>query len=265
MIDVSVHNEIQDHERRTNTDDLEALDFNLYATIKVFVETALAVILLVVLAPLLGVLMVLVKLTSRGPALYTQERLGRHGRSYTIYKLRTMFDNCERWSGAIWSPENDPRVTPLGHWLRRLHLDELPQLWNVARGEMSLIGPRPERPVFVRQLERAIPEYRQRLQVRPGITGLAQIQLPPDSEVSAVRRKVQYDLYYIHQLGPWLDLRILLGTVLKVLGVPFSVIRWVLGLPTEGEAEAVPRSAAVAALVPNSTEMTRHFQTLCQQ
>lgn len=222
-----------------------------YARFKAVAEVVAALALLAVAAPLLLLIMILVRLTSRGPALYSQVRLGRDGREYTIYKIRTMFHDCERVSGPRWSTRSDPRVTPLGSFLRISHLDELPQLWNVIRGEMSLIGPRPERPEFVRSLQHAIPEYRARLLVRPGITGLAQVQLPPDTKLADVRRKVACDLCYIRRMGPWLDLRILVGTALKVVGVPPRVTRRVLALPgvnvlpefgpTPSAEEAVPQ------------------------
>jgi lipopolysaccharide/colanic/teichoic acid biosynthesis glycosyltransferase len=191
-----------------------------YLPFKNTVDFALAVALLICLAPLILFLMALVRLTSAGPALYWQVRLGLNGRSFRIYKLRTMAHECERLTGPRWSTAGDPRVTRLGRVLRRCHLDELPQLWNVLRGEMSLVGPRPERPEIVQELERVVPEYRERITVRPGITGLAQVQLPPDEDVVKVRRKVACDLYYIARMGPWLDVRILAATVLKVAGVP---------------------------------------------
>ena len=151
-------------------------------------------------APLILLAMALVKLTSRGPAIYRQVRAGLGGRPFTIYKIRTMAHDCEARTGPVWATADDPRVTPLGRFLRRSHLDELPQLWNVLRGEMSLVGPRPERPEFVAQLQRAIPDYRRRLQVPPGVTGLAQVQLPPDTDLAGVRRKLVYDLYYIRRM-----------------------------------------------------------------
>ena len=117
--------------------------------------------------------------------------------------------------------------------LRATHLDELPQLWNVVRGEMSLVGPRPERPEFVRELERVIPNYRERLRVRPGITGLAQVQLPPDEDLAGVTRKVAYDVYYVERISPWLDVRILIGTALKLSGASFQSIRWFVALPPQ--------------------------------
>jgi lipopolysaccharide/colanic/teichoic acid biosynthesis glycosyltransferase len=202
-----------------------------YGPSKAIGEIALAVPLLILTAPLILLLMGLVKLTSRGPALYSQVRLGLHGRPYAIFKLRTMAYDCERLSGPRWSTAGDPRVTRLGRVLRACHLDELPQLWNVIRGEMSLVGPRPERPEFVPHLERAIPGYRGRLRVRPGITGLAQVQLPPDEEVSGVRRKVACDLCYIDRIGPWLDARIVAATAMKLIGVPASLRSQLLQLP----------------------------------
>ena len=170
------------------------------------------------------VAMLLVRLSSRGPAIYTQRRLGLGGKVFTIYKIRTMYQDSERHSGATWSLPGDPRVTPVGRVLRFTHLDELPQLINVLLGEMSLVGPRPERPEFLPKLERALPDYRRRLAVRPGVTGLAQVQQPPDSDLGSVRRKLNYDLYYADHITLWLDVRIVLATGLKCVGVPFAWI-----------------------------------------
>jgi lipopolysaccharide/colanic/teichoic acid biosynthesis glycosyltransferase len=202
-----------------------------YVSCKALADVVLTALLLVLAAPLILLLMALVKLTSRGPMLYTQVRLGRGGRPYTMYKIRTMPHNCERESGPCWAIPEDPRATRLGRFLRRHHLDELPQLWNVLRGEMSLVGPRPERPEIVAQLERAVPGYRDRLRVRPGITGLAQVLLPADVDLGGVRRKVACDLCYIHRMGPWLDARIVVGTVLTLASVPPGVTRCLLQLP----------------------------------
>jgi lipopolysaccharide/colanic/teichoic acid biosynthesis glycosyltransferase len=185
-----------------------------YVTIKSLVDRAVAALLLVAAAPLLLALALLVKLTSRGPVFYSQVRLGLHGRAYRVYKVRTMLHDCEAATGPVWAAQDDPRVTPVGRFLRETHLDELPQLWNVLRGDMSLIGPRPERPEIARQLERVIPAYPQRLRARPGITGLAQLQLPPDSDVTGVRRKLAYDLYYVRRVSPGLDLRLAASTLL---------------------------------------------------
>ncbi len=191
----------------------------------------MAVMLLVLTAPLLLFAAVLVKLTSRGPVLYSQVRLGLHSRPFTLYKVRTMTHQCESFTGVQWSTPGDPRVTPVGRFLRRTHLDELPQLWNVIRGEMSLVGPRPERPEFFPQLEQVIPRYRDRLLVRPGVTGLAQVQLPPDTDLASVAVKLAFDLYYVRRVGGWLDIRLLVGTALKIVGVPFGGLRVLLWLP----------------------------------
>jgi lipopolysaccharide/colanic/teichoic acid biosynthesis glycosyltransferase len=195
------------------------------------VNLAVAAALLVVGSPLILLAAVLVKATSRGPVLYTQTRLGLLGKPFTIYKIRTMQHDCERHTGAQWSKPGDTRVMPVGRFLRRTHLDELPQLWNVVRGDMNLVGPRPERPEFVPELERAVPPYRDRLLVLPGVTGLAQVQLPPDTDIDGVRVKVAYDLYYVRHRGFGLDLRVVIATLFKVLGLPWHVSRRLLFLP----------------------------------
>jgi lipopolysaccharide/colanic/teichoic acid biosynthesis glycosyltransferase len=192
----------------------------VYEAVKAACDRAAALVLLVLTAPALLAIMVLVRLTSSGPALYSQVRLGKGGRPFRIWKIRTMTHDCERHSGVRWSTRGDSRVTPLGRVLRATHLDELPQLWNILRGDMSLIGPRPERPEFATKLEKVIPHYRDRLLVRPGVTGLAQVQLPPDSDVDGVRRKVACDLAYIRHLSFWLDLRITALTIFHVFGLP---------------------------------------------
>jgi len=187
--------------------------------------------LLVAVFPVVVVAALLIKLTSRGPVIYTQSRVGRGGRRFTIYKLRTMSHNCEATSGIRWATKRDSRVTLFGKLLRATHIDELPQLWNVIRGDMSLIGPRPERPQIVAMLEQKIADYPLRHTVRPGVTGLAQIQLPPDTDLESVRRKLALDLVYIRERTGWLDIRIAIGTLLKVAAVPFGWIRVILALP----------------------------------
>ena len=153
-----------------------------------------------------------------------------------------MIHDSERHLGAAWSGPGDPRVTPIGRFLRWAHLDELPQLINIVRGEMNLIGPRPERPEIAARLQRVIPEYGDRLAVRPGLTGLAQILQGPDTSLSSVRSKLRYDLYYVENLGPWLDLRVALGTALYLMRVPGPAIARVCRLPLyeyeSGEATA---------------------------
>lgn len=165
-------------------------------------------------------LAILIRATSSGKAFLWQERVGLGGRVFRMLKLRSMFEDAEQWTGAVWALEDDPRITPVGRYLRKLHLDELPQIWNVAKGEMSFIGPRPERPSFVDTLTDQIPGYEGRLAVLPGVTGLAQVNLPPDQTNDCVRRKIELDLEYIFTAEPSLDLRIGFCTILKMIGVP---------------------------------------------
>jgi lipopolysaccharide/colanic/teichoic acid biosynthesis glycosyltransferase len=209
-----------------------------YLPVKAAAEFLFALALLVVLLPLIGLLAVLVKLTSRGPAFYRQTRVGQYGQQFQIIKLRTMVDKCESLTGPRWCIPGDPRVTWLGHFLRATHLDELPQLFNVLRGDMSIIGPRPERPEFLPKLERSVPGYRNRLLVRPGVTGLAQVQLPPDTDIESVRRKLRFDLYYVEHVSPWLDLRIILCTGLYALGVPFRIAGKLFAVPDSSLVES---------------------------
>jgi lipopolysaccharide/colanic/teichoic acid biosynthesis glycosyltransferase len=211
----------------------------VYPVVKRGLDVVLGLFLFLVSAPLVLLAMVLVRLTSRGPALYTQTRVGLDGRPFTIYKLRTMIHECENLTGARWAVPGDSRITALGRILRKTHLDELPQLWNVLKGDMSLVGPRPERPEFVPQLEQAIPNYRARLLVRPGMTGLAQLQLPPDTDLASVRRKLAYDIYYVCHAGLLLDLRLLFGTGLKIMGASFNLLGRLLWLPRREVVEAV--------------------------
>jgi lipopolysaccharide/colanic/teichoic acid biosynthesis glycosyltransferase len=187
--------------------------------VKRLFDYSVATILLVLTAPLVAACAVLVRLTSRGPAFYSQQRVGQFGRVFTIYKLRTMYHRCERHTGPTWSVPGDPRVTPVGRVLRAIHVDELPQLVNVLRGQMSLIGPRPERPEIAAQLARSIPDYNARSVVLPGITGHAQVHLPPDTSVADVRDKVRLDRYYLGRLSLWFDLVTLARTGLKVVGL----------------------------------------------
>jgi lipopolysaccharide/colanic/teichoic acid biosynthesis glycosyltransferase len=218
---------------------VQPLRHRWYLRAKLLLDFALALLLALPALPVVLLAALAVKLTSRGPAFYSQRRLGRHGRPFTIYKLRTMIHNCESLTGPRWSMPGDPRITPVGWVLRHTHLDELPQLLNVLKGDMSLIGPRPERPEFVPELERALPAYRQRLQVRPGVTGLGQVQLPPDTDLGSVRRKLAHDLYYIRHLSPWLDLRLLVCTAFHALGLPPGVVARTLGIP---DSRAVERA-----------------------
>jgi lipopolysaccharide/colanic/teichoic acid biosynthesis glycosyltransferase len=186
---------------------------------KAAADFALALAMLAPALPVLLACVALVRLTSRGPAIYTQARVGRGGRAFTLYKVRTMYHDCERLTGPTWSTPGDARITPVGRVLRTLHLDELPQLWNVLRGEMSLIGPRPERPEIVKRLRAQVVGYDRRHAVRPGITGFAQIHLPPDSSVRSVKNKLVYDLFYVRRRTWHMELFILAATGLKMLGL----------------------------------------------
>jgi lipopolysaccharide/colanic/teichoic acid biosynthesis glycosyltransferase len=179
--------------------------------------TALA--LLLACSPLLLALILIVRLTSQGPAIYTQRRVGLNGRVFTVYKFRSMRVDAEQGTGAVWSQPGDPRVTPVGRFLRWSHLDELPQLVNILRGEMALIGPRPERPEIVEALQREIPGYCDRLAVLPGVTGLAQVTLPPDADLGSVHRKTIMDRQYIRTASLALDLHILFCTVMMAFGL----------------------------------------------
>lgn len=200
-------------------------------------NTSLALLALIALSPLMAVIAVLVKITSPGPVFYTQTRVGIDrrrgrpvqpelvhrrredigGRAFTIYKFRTMCVNAEHLTGAVWAAKEDPRVTPLGRHLRKYRLDELPQLFNVLQGSMNIVGPRPERPSIFADLRKTIPAYEYRQQVKPGITGLAQVSQQYDTSLEDVRRKVQFDLEYLRQQGLWEDLRIMFRTVPVIL------------------------------------------------
>ena len=153
------------------------------------------------------------RLTSRGPVFYRQERMGLDGKSFTIVKFRSMYDDAERDTGPVWTVPDDPRVTPLGRFLRRSNLDELPQLWNVLRGDMSIVGPRPERPHFVEQFKHKIPQYMLRHKVKAGLTGWAQVNGWRGN--TPLEKRIEYDLYYIENWSVRLDLKIMWLTLLK--------------------------------------------------
>ncbi len=185
--------------------------------VKRIMDFTVALVGLVLSAPVSLLAALIVKLDSPGPALYRQRRSGLDGRVYTLLKFRTMRQDAEAQSGAVWAGQSDSRVTRTGNWMRKWRVDELPQLINVLRGEMSLVGPRPERPEFVETLSQAIPFYRERLLVPPGITGWAQVKYPYAASIEAARRKLQYDLYYIKHMGFFLDCLVLLRTFKTIL------------------------------------------------
>jgi exopolysaccharide biosynthesis polyprenyl glycosylphosphotransferase len=175
-----------------------------------------SLLLFIMFIPVLLIVVCLIKLTSRGPVLYRQTRVGLHGREYSLLKFRSMRVDAEA-SGPCWAIERDPRVTRVGTFLRATRLDETPQLLNVLFGQMSLVGPRPERPHFAAQLLQVIPRYDERTKVLPGITGWAQINYPYGASVNDAREKLSYDLFYIENRTLLLDLRILFATVPVVL------------------------------------------------
>jgi Undecaprenyl-phosphate glucose phosphotransferase len=189
----------------------ESPHFGLNVVVKRGMDVALSLVALVLLSPLLALIAVLVKLTSPGPVFYRQERCGLNGQPFQMLKFRSMRVNAEQDSGAVWARKDDPRRTRFGAFLRRTSLDELPQLINVLKGDMSLVGPRPERPVFVQQFNKTIPNYMVRHSVKSGITGWAQVHGWRGN--TSLRKRVQFDLYYITHWTPWLDLRILWMTL----------------------------------------------------
>jgi len=189
----------------------------LLMAVKRALDTVFAVVGLIVGFPIMFLVGLLVKCTSRGPMLYHQTRVGLHGHEFTVHKFRTMCEDAERSTGPVWSTANDARVTPIGKFLRRTRLDEMPQLWNVLMGEMSFVGPRPERPEFVSELAAKIPYYGQRHVLKPGVTGWAQIRYTYGASVEDAVEKLQYDLYYIKNLSIALDFVILLETLKTVI------------------------------------------------
>ena len=176
-----------------------------------------AIVGLILAAPIMLLTALAVRLTSRGPALYHQIRVGYQDRHFVVHKFRSMCVDAEAGIGAVWAKTNDPRVTPIGRFLRKSRLDELPQLWNVLVGDMSLVGPRPERPEFVEELTRDIPFYRQRHAVRPGLTGWAQVRYSYGASREDALEKLQYELFYIKNMSLALDVYILLKTVKTVI------------------------------------------------
>jgi len=190
-----------------------------YFQLKSIVDRLIAGILLIVLLPVLLLCIVAIHLNSRGSAIFSQRRTGAGGKTFTMYKLRSMYQDAEQKSGPQWSQPGDARVTVVGRFLRFSHLDEIPQLINVLLGEMALVGPRPERPSIVKELIPRVRGYEKRHAVKPGITGLAQIYLPPDESIDSVRAKVVYDLIYIRSAGVVLDLRIAACTILRMFAL----------------------------------------------
>jgi len=211
---------------------------------KRYVDVPIALLLLVFALPIIAVAWVLVRVTSRGPGIYKQVRLGLDGKPFTIYKIRTMRMDAEVATGAVWATRKDKRVTSVGRIFRKTYIDELPQLYNVLRGDLALVGPHPERPEFVTELEKRIDGYVYRLYVKPGLTGLAQLNLGSDTDLNDVRSKLVLDFEYIEASSFWFDLRVLLCSVLKTVSLcrPAVLVyfrlhreveksRWIASLP----------------------------------
>jgi len=184
---------------------------------KRMMDIILSLVILIPTLPVMLVIALLIRMTSKGPAIFRQKRVGKYDRVFTMYKFRTMFIDAEKESGPVWASDNDPRITPVGYWLRKLRLDELPQFFNVLKGDMSLVGPRPERPYFVEQFKKSIPLYSRRLRVRPGITGWAQVKWKYDENLEDVKEKTKYDLFYVENISLKMDFKILFNTIMTVI------------------------------------------------
>jgi Undecaprenyl-phosphate glucose phosphotransferase len=196
-----------------NLNDVPLQGFNTW--LKRLIDIILSAVALALLAVPMGIIALIVKWTSPGPVFYRQERMGLDGKGFTVYKFRSMYHDAEEVSGPIWARENDPRATAVGRRLRRFDLDELPQFWNVLRGDMSIVGPRPERPFFVEQFKHRIPQYMLRHKVKAGITGWAQVNGWRGN--TSLEKRIEYDLYYIENWSVTLDLKIMWLTVVRGL------------------------------------------------
>jgi exopolysaccharide biosynthesis polyprenyl glycosylphosphotransferase len=183
---------------------------------KRILDVSIGVFVLAFFFPLWLLIALMIKLTSKGPVFYTQQRVGRNGKVFTLYKFRSMIENAEEY-GPDWTGERDPRITLIGRLIRRFYIDEVPQMINILRNEMSLVGPRPERPHLVEKLKKEFPYYYKRLGIKPGITGWAQIKHKYDSSVEDVRLKLQYDFYYIENMSLKLDFKIMANTLIVIL------------------------------------------------
>ena len=249
----------------------------LYFAFSAKVNQLAALILLIPGLPIMLFLIILVHITSPGPAIYKQRRVGKDGKVFNLMKIRTRLKDAEAKTGPVWTAKNDPRITRLGRILRPLHLDELPQLFNVLLGQMALIGPRPERPEFTAILEKKIPGYLYRTSVLPGITGLAQINLPPDSDLDSVRRKLVLDSEYINNANLMMDLRIFFCTSLRIIGLPGKSCARVAGIAREeveipdymryhedGQTTAVPHKETANVKEPGSSSSVNQLMASVQ-
>jgi len=180
-------------------------------------DVVVSAIGLVIVSPIIAFVAIIIKTVSQGPVFFKQQRVGLGGKIFDIYKLRTMRVDAEKYTGPVWAKENDPRLIKFGKIIRKMHIDELPQLFNVLIGDMSIVGPRPERPELVKVLKGVISDYEKRLKVKPGITGLAQVWHKYDETIQDVKKKIKYDLLYIREMCLMVDLRILARTFFVVL------------------------------------------------
>jgi lipopolysaccharide/colanic/teichoic acid biosynthesis glycosyltransferase len=194
-------------------DGFRSLNERSFHVTKRLTDICLASLGLLLHFPLLLLAAILIKLQDGGPVFYSQERVGKGGKTFRIHKLRTMVGQAEEATGPVWASRGDPRTTPVGRWLRKLRMDEIPQMWNVLKGEMSFVGPRPERPVFVEGLQSKYAIYSLRHLVRPGITGWAQVRCPYAACEEDTLLKLEYDLYYVQNASMLFDLRIMLKTI----------------------------------------------------
>jgi len=188
-----------------------------YRVAKRIIDIVLSLTAIIILSPLFLMTALLIKVISKGPVIFTQIRVGQDGSLFKIFKFRTMHVNAEKNTGPVWALADDPRLIPTGKFLRKAHIDEIPQFFNVLRGEMSVIGPRPERPEFVSKFKEEIQDYEKRLAIKPGITGMAQVWHKYDETVQDVRNKIKYDLLYIKKVCFWTDILILMRTFRVVL------------------------------------------------
>jgi len=194
-----------------NIHDVPLRGFN--SVLKRVIDVAISAAGLLTLAPVILTVAAIIRRTSPGAAFFRQERMGLDGRSFWVWKFRSMYDGAERETGPVWAREDDPRCTPIGRFLRRSNLDEVPQLWNVLRGDMSLVGPRPERPFFVQQFKQRMPQYMLRHKVKAGLTGWAQVNGWRGN--TSIEKRIEYDLYYIENWSVMLDLKIMWLTLVN--------------------------------------------------
>ena len=197
--------------------EVKARDKKSYDFFKRIIDIGGSVIAFIVLSPVFLLVSLFIKALSPGSVFFRQTRVGRYGKPFEIYKFRTMRVDAEKYSGPVWATKNDSRLIPGGGFLRKSKIDEIPQFINVLRGEMRIVGPRPERPVFVEHLKNQIPDYEKRLRIKPGITGLAQVLHRADETIKDVKLKIKYDLLYIRKMCLLTDIQILFQTVMVVL------------------------------------------------